>query len=61
MATSRNSGTTGAAYWSGMAPKHPVGRERGDSFIKTMTVICSLGVLWLVVTLAYAAWLGVFG
>lgn len=44
-----------------MEPRDPIGRARGNSFVKAMTLLCSLGALWLVVTVAYAAWLGVFG
>jgi hypothetical protein len=37
------------------------GRPRGDSFVRAISLLSALGVAWLVVTIAYAAWLGMFG
>ena len=37
------------------------GRESGESFIRAISLLCALGGVWLVVAVAYAAWLGLFG
>jgi hypothetical protein len=36
-------------------------RDRGDVFVRAIILLCTLGALWLIVAVAYAAWLGMFG
>jgi hypothetical protein len=36
-------------------------RRRSDDFVRAIGLLSMLGTLWLVVVLAYAAWLGLLG
>jgi hypothetical protein len=44
-----------------MSNPDPVGRQRGNSFVRAITTSCAIGAGWLVIVLVYAAWVGVHG
>jgi hypothetical protein len=37
------------------------GRQRGNLFVRAITISCALGAGGLVIVLSYAAWVGVHG